>query len=365
MKKIVLLRSQDIFSDSRVLKYEKWFNESKLSYKIVGWDRLNQKLIRENTTYYYCKAGFQQRSRAIFGRIKWDLFLAKYLFKNRKNYDVVHACDFDTVLPALLMKYFFGKKVIFDIFDWFSDEVKTGKAFIDIPINILERLSVKLADLVIICETERLKQMKTRPKKYIVIPNIPDFSFNEIKRGIQHKDNQRIVISYVGGIVENRGLKELVDAVKGYEKYFLNIGGYGDQELEKYIENTSLQYPNIHYWGKVSYKKALQIMQESDLLYAMYYKGNPNNVYAAPNKYYESLFLHKPILTTEGTLVGNKVKKYNTGFVIEEGYENLKYFLKQLEGNDLKQFEDWGYILNKEIDNKNKELCKYKAFVLN
>ena len=67
----------------------------------------------------------------------------------------------------------FGKKVVFDIFDWFSDEVKTGKWYIDKPINFMEKLSVKLADLVIICEKGRLQQMEIVPSHYIVVPNIP------------------------------------------------------------------------------------------------------------------------------------------------------------------------------------------------
>lgn len=35
--KVILLRSQDIFSDSRVLKYESLLKKENIPYAIVGW----------------------------------------------------------------------------------------------------------------------------------------------------------------------------------------------------------------------------------------------------------------------------------------------------------------------------------------
>ena len=55
----------------------------------------------------------------------------------------------------------------------------------------------------------------------------------------------------------------------------------------------------------------------------MYCKSNPNNVCAAPNKFYESLALGKPIITTHGTSIGDKVEKENIGISIEESIDEL------------------------------------------
>lgn len=70
-------------------------------------------------------------------------------------------------------------------------------------------------------------------------------------------------------------------------------------------------------------------MANSDIIIAIYEKKVLNNVYAAPNKYYEGLYLGKPILTTEGTLVGNHAEKYKTGFVIGETMDEMDAFFKQ------------------------------------
>lgn len=329
-----MLRSTDILSDSRVLRYEEWFLKHQISYRIVGWDRVGKIDARGNTVYYRGRAGFQQRTKAIINRIKWNLFLVRYLIAHRSEYQVIHACDFDTVMPAMVMKVF-GRKIVFDIFDWFSDEVRTGKFFIDKTINRLEKAAAKSADMDIICEEERLAQMKVRPKKYTVISNIPQIDLPE-ETERRSSEDERIHIVYVGGLVKDRGLEELLETVSGLSAaYTLDIAGYGDERLEKLARAVAESHENISFLGKVPYKTALQIMQKADILYAMYYTSNANHIYAAPNKFYESIILGKPLITTQGTLVGDKVKREQNGFVLAEGTEALKKFLGALTRDDI------------------------------
>lgn len=364
--KVLLLRSQDIFSDSRVLKYENFLKKKDISYTIVGWDRKGKNLRREHTVYYNRRAGFQQGAKGVVNRIWWNFYLLRFLFRQFSGYSVIHACDFDTVMPSLLMKLF-GKKVVFDIFDWFSDEVRTGKFWIDKPINILEKFAVKHADFVILCEEERIEQIECDPKRYIVIPNFPVQFFDDGGENcVTNKRNGlngRIVITYVGGLFDFRGLKELVDCVGGNERFELEMAGFGDCEIEEYIEEVAQCHKNIHFYGKVSYDKAIKLMKGADLLYAMYYKENPNHIYAAPNKFYESVCLRKPIITTVGTLVGDKVEKYKTGFVIEEGREAFAEFLSGIDRDTIEKITQSMPQIDFFKDELNKSLDCYRRFI--
>lgn len=360
---VIVLRSQDIFSDSRVLRYEEWYKKNDITYRIIGWDRRGKQLQRENTEYYTGIAGFQQGAKGIVGRIKWNYFLLRYLLLHRKEYRVIHACDFDTVMPALFMKCF-GKKVIFDIFDWFSDEVRTGKWYIDRPINLLERTSVKLADLVIICERGRLQQMKVVPGKWLVIPNVS--SFIDVPPVIANNyshDVEDIKVVYVGGLVEHRGLCELVDVVPSFPRIKFVIAGYGSKRISDYVKQAASQYNNLEFLGKVNYKMALKVMSRADLLYAMYYTENPNHKYAAPNKFYESIFLHKPIVTTQGTLVGEMVETRHSGFVIGEGRKNLEKFFSILSLDKIKRVESKMPAYSDFIKKVHCSLNMYKKFL--
>ena len=74
-------------------------------------------------------------------------------------------------------------------------------------------------------------------------------------------------------------------------------------------------------------------MSQSDLLIGMYCTTNRNHYYAAPNKFYESLMLGKPLITSKGTAVGDKVIKYDTGFAIHDSKDELSSLLLTLHKN--------------------------------
>lgn len=67
----------------------------------------------------------------------------------------------------------------------------------------------------------------------------------------------------------------------------------------------------------------------------MYERVNPNHILAAPNKYYEGLALGRPVITTVGTLVGDKVNKYDTGYCIDEQYESLDKLISDIDRIDI------------------------------
>lgn len=327
MYDVVILRTQDICSDSRVLKYEKILKQNNINYLIIGWDRLNQGISRENTVYCRYTAGYQKRIKGIWGRVKYNFFILKWLLINFSSYRNIHACDLDTVLPSILMRMF-NKKVIFDIFDWFSDEMRTGNIYIDKLINFIEKKAVIISDLIIICEEDRKKQMDVNPKKYLVIRNMPNEVY--VKNKFCDKGDDKIIISYVGGLVEHRGIIELLDFIKRNNQFILKIAGFGNEKIVSYVKELSLTCNNIEFYGKVNYDQALNIMSNSNIIYGMYYISNHNHKYAAPNKFYESLMLGVPLLTNKGTMLADMVKKYKTGYIIDEGKKSLDNFFRKV-----------------------------------
>lgn len=78
----------------------------------------------------------------------------------------------------------------------------------------------------------------------------------------------------------------------------------------------------------------------ADVVYAMYCKVNPNHFYAAPNKYYEAMLLGKPLITTKGTIPGDKVEKYGTGWAIEEDIEELRALVRSLSKKEINEKGD-------------------------
>lgn len=326
---IVFLRSLDCNPDPRVQKYCDYLVNENIDYRIFCWDRDMKYSDDELHTYFHEKAGYGTGLKNIFGIIKFNKFLFWQLYKHQKSYDVIHACDFDTILPALFFKVFYRKSIIYDIFDWFVDSRHFSNKFVKHTILFIEKLALRLSDAVIICDEERKSQLNYCPKKLWILPNIPSFNFSlyDTTTTKENSAEKTITLSYVGTMPADRGIDKLLECVKNNPILQLNIAGFGI--MDKLVLKYSNEYSNIRFFGTVPYEKGMRIMANSDIIVAIYEKSVLNNVYAAPNKYYEGLYLGKPILTTKGTLVGKHTEQYNTGFVIGETLEEMESFFKQ------------------------------------
>lgn len=330
---VILIRCNDIVSDPRAMKYVRFLQDKGIEHILIGWDRDGSKTNCPNAIMWQRTAGYNVGGlRAVRNRLGWMLFVLKQLFKYGRKDVVLHGCDIDCAFPAAVYKVFNHKaKLIFDIFDWFSATLYDQKKYILKAFKILESFTVRHSDKIILCEPERIKQIPFELDRSLItiLPNIPYFEDSSfLKKEDSFFKNDLITFSYVGGFSKDRCLFEIVKiAADGVIN--LAIAGYGDKELEDLLVSLN-DCPYIKYYGKVPYQKGLIISYNSDVMYAMYSKVNPNNVYAAPNKYYESMFLGKPLLTTKGTIVEKKVLKYQTGFVSEEKKEDIMSTLSHI-----------------------------------
>lgn len=321
---------------SRVSKYIDFYKKKNIKYTAVGWDRKCEGLKKENFEFLKYKAGVNVGGlKAVINHCRWMWFVFNYLKKHR-NVSFIHACDLNSAFPAAIYKKFFSKRtvLIFDSCDWFSANFAHNKLLASI-FERMEKFTCKVADELIICEKERVEQINfPLSKEPLVLPNIPsiDSSLIEISNNLYKFDNDWPTVAYFGGFSEDRFQRELLELVKT-EKFNLLIAGYGTKEIEALCEETN-KLDNVKYFGKVDMKKGLSMSMASDLIYAMYCKVNKNNIYAAPNKYYEAMFLGKAIITTKGTILEKKVLDNNIGYVIEEDFEELKTLLKNISKED-------------------------------
>lgn len=336
--KVLLFRSNNIFA-SRVNKYVNYYKRQGVDYTAVGWDRGGEG--KEVAHYEFChykadrnKGGIQ----AMKGHSKWMWFVLKYL-RDHKDVTTIHACDLNVAFPAAIFKKFFKKDVvlIFDVCDWFSANFARYKTLCKI-LRRMEKFACKQADHIIICEPERRAQI-TFPldKEPVVLPNIPEISdeWHFEKSGKYAFNNDWITIGYFGGFSMKRFLPELLELTKT-EKFNLLIAGYGNKIIEDKCEEVK-DRDNVKYFGRLSMKDGLEMEANADIISTIYCKTNPNHIFAAPNKYYEALYLGKPILTNSGTIVSKKVHDNNIGYVIEEDEKDLIRLLSSINKKDIEE----------------------------
>lgn len=336
--KIILFRSNNIF-DSRVNKYHNYYERAGLDYVIVGWDRGGKGWLKEHYDFFHYQAEVDAGGlKGMRNHFKWMVFVYRYLKKHR-DVTTIHACDLNVAFPAALFKALHKKDVtlIFDACDWFSSNYANNK-FLKGLFGFMEKFAYKRSDKLIICEPEREKQIQFKLReKPLVMPNIPDISTDMITP-VQEKyvfQNGNPTLAYLGGFSDDRFLLEMLTLAET-EPFNLLIAGYGNKDVIAKCESLK-DKDNVRYFGRIPMEEGLNMENASDIIYAMYCKVNQNNIFAAPNKFYEALLLGKPLITTKGTIVEPKVVNNGIGWAVEEDIEELRQLLRNLKKEDIQE----------------------------
>lgn len=309
--------------DVRLNKYVQACKVTGTSYFVIAWDRLLNAKHVDNNEYqmkFYCPYA---QGKKIIPLLRWFFFVWYYLIKNFNKYKVIHACNMENAIIALPFKLL-GKKIVFDVYD--SQYTK------------IERYIASKVDCLILPTEKRLEQIgltRSQVSDFIEIENVPTFDVS--LQPISGLCREKVYLSYVGVLQKQiRGIENLLNLVSADDRFILDIAGVGD-DLETVVKCASELCDRIHYHGKVQYVEALDIMNNSDFIVALYYPCCSNHIYASPNKSYEALYLSTPIITSKGTLVGDLVEKNNTGYIVDDTLEGLSSMFNDIETVCFKQ----------------------------
>lgn len=326
MKKIIYIRSTSIINDSRATKEISTYLESNCQVIVLGWNRQNLNNIslsfEDNHALFDM---YQQNSeygsgfKNLFKLLSFQKWLYKKLKKYVNDYDIIHACDFDTAYIASKIAKKYNKKLIYDIYDYYVD--CHNLSFLKPLVEKMDINTINNSDCVLICTEQRLEQIKKSKPKYLeVIHNSP--SIIEIdKKNNKNFDSAKIKLCYVGILQDDRLLYEIGNLIHKYPKIELHIGGFG--KYHDFFEDLSNKLDNVYFYGQMSYEKVLELEENCDILFATYNPEILNHRYSAPNKVYEAMALSKPIIVCNNTGIDNLIKTENLGFVINYNAEEF------------------------------------------
>lgn len=334
MKNICILRNNQIKPDSRVEKEAACLIEAGYNVKVLAWDRESDHAPEEGivhsmgvdipVVWFGCKASFGGGMSSLYAFLKFQKSIFTWLRHNKNNVDIIHACDFDTAFIASFIKRFYGKTLVFDVFDfWFGN-----------PENLFQRIvrglqnkTINFSDATIICTEERRHQIRdSKPKNLTIIHNTPP-KVNIEK--FYNLSSEKTKVCYVGIFQEGRLLEEMSQFFVNHPEIELHIGGFG--KYESLYENLACQYPNIFYYGRLLYEQTLALENSCDIMLAIYDPKEENHVFAAPNKFYESLMLGKPVVMAKGTGLSSIVDNEKIGVTIDYSLNGLEQGILALD----------------------------------
>jgi glycosyltransferase involved in cell wall biosynthesis len=352
-KRVLLVRSNPIAPDPRVEKTARALADAEYGVTVLGWDR-TATLPRSRQRPYGAQVLLP--IRAAFGRglgntpqlMRWQWGLLRWLLRHRRDFDVIHACDFDTILPALFAAQRFGKQVVYDVFDFYADHLRATPRWVLAILRRMELWAVGRADAVIVADKARIEQIEDgNPKSVTVIYNTPEDVLDNLQAAsgeqqdsdspssavhrpsspprprspvsghVSQKSSLDFRLAYVGLLHIERGLRELLEVLSEHPDWSLELAGFGGDEAR--ILELAEPLPNVRFHGRIDYDSALQLMYNADALIGTYDPAILNHRYASPNKLFEAMMLAKPIVVARGTNMDRIVERHTCGLVVPYG----------------------------------------------
>ena len=346
-KRVILLRSNPVSPDPPVEKVADTLLTSGYRIGVIGWDRSsrvkekNDNLSLENGVVKITRFGIPAMfdggiKKNFVPLVKFQSRLYKWLKKHKDEYDIIHSFDFDTGFIANKIAKKYNKRLIYHILDFYIDSHNIPSGFLKSKVKNAEFAIINNADATILCTEKRREQIAgSKPKRLEIIHNTPKSvnlisdSYRELSKNTQYK------IVYVGILAGSRLLREIIKFVEQDSRFELHIGGFGTMENE--IAELAEKCERICYYGKLPYGKTLALEQACDIMTAIYDPRVPNHKFAAPNKFYESLMLGKPVIMVKNTGMSEVVKDNNIGVLIDYSEEGFKEGIDKL----ISEKADW------------------------
>lgn len=323
MMRVLICRSNPIAPDPRVEKVAQALSNAGYKVQVLGWDRTGQLKEKEglgSITIHRLpiRAQFGSGLGNLPQLLRWQAGLLIWLIRHRNEYDFIHACDFDTILPALFLKKIWGKALIYDIFDFYADHLRRTPQWIKNCIRTVDLWAIGQADAVVLADDSRREQISgSRPRDLIVIYNAPEDWQAKNLPPTREGGPFALRIAYIGLLQKERGLFELLEILAAHPEWHLDLAGFGgDQEQ---ILALASRIKNTHWHGRVSYETALSLSAAADVLIATYDPLIPNHRFSSPNKIFEAMMLAKPVIVAKGTNMDRIVERHHCGIVIPYG----------------------------------------------
>jgi glycosyltransferase involved in cell wall biosynthesis len=340
--RILITRSNPIAPDPRVEKTARTLCVAGYPVTLLGWDRtgLSPAVHQEENGIRI----FRLPVHAEFGKglgnlpnlLRWQIRLFRWLVAHRREYDIIHACDFDTVLPALLCKRLWGKRVIYDIFDFYADHLRATPTSLKRLIRWGDLKAIGWADALILVDDSRWEQIAgAQPKRSAVIYNSPEepsfllgqaekpemqdglYTASEAGTPASMRPAAKLRLAYIGLLQVERGLLEILDVLGRHPEWSLDLAGFGGDEEQ--ILAIARALPNVNWHGRVPYPQALELSRNADILFATYDPSISNHRYSSPNKVFEAMLLGKPVLVARNTNMDRMIEEAGCGLVVDYG----------------------------------------------
>ncbi len=324
--RVTLIRGRGIEPD--INKIARALATHGYSVKLLIWDRDRTAEPYNPALYptYKCtiRAPYDRPAALLYLPLWWAYEL---VFLLRDDSDVIHASDFDTLLPAILAKLIGKRKLCYFIYDFYADNLADGgfqglRKRIRRFVAHLERTGIGFADVLFLVDESRFEEVDGAHinELYYVYNSPIDCAAKADTTGTASEGSaDEMVIFYAGATHASRGLNYMFDAVSSVEGVRLKVAG-PITDNERVLDELNRVGSKAQYLGFLpSYDDVIKETLKADLLFRFNDPRVPKTKYESPNKLFEAMMCGKPIIVSDESAMANIVRKEQCGVVVPYG----------------------------------------------
>ena len=333
--KVLIVRSRAI--DPSVKKIASALAKSRFNVHLLIWDRDGalQDTIEDNYSIHYCRIRAPYDNFLVFLYLPfWWLFEFFFLLRNSDKNTVLHACDLDTLWPAIFVKILKKIRLNYSIYDFYADNLPPATPnFVRRFIAFIEKFGLQYAHTVFLVDESRLTQIiDAKISNIVYIYNTPEEKYS-IRKSHSHWDRKEIILFFAGVLLESRGLSQILQAIEQIADVKFLVAGKGPEQyqFENLIDTLKKK---IQFLGWIPYHEVIKQTIDSDCIIAFYNPSFPINRYASPNKLFEAMMCRKPIIVNDDTSMANIVREEKCGLIVPYGdVKTIKEAIIKLQNN--------------------------------
>jgi glycosyltransferase involved in cell wall biosynthesis len=238
------------------------------------------------------------------GRVFRFLGATRKLYRESKilNADIYHFHDPELMFAGLKLKWFRGKKVIYDIHEILPASVLSKPYIryrfiarcISIMAGLVERLCSGRYSALVTARPDIARRFKA--KNPVIVRNFPILRVETSDTGAYKKNDKAII--YVGGITRIRGLVELVRAFKYVDDGELwLLGPFEDEEIKRECQKLEA-WNKVKYLGVVAANEVIKYIRQA-AAGIITFLPYPNHITSLPTKPFEYMYGGLPIIMSD------------------------------------------------------------------
>ena len=315
-KRIIISVSNNLETDQRVNKVASTLHNNGFEVLLVC---LQKKICPASKHLFAAKElpTFFKKGFLFYAEFNVRLFFSLLFFRC----DILLANHTDTVIPNFLVSKIRRKKLIIDLHELFPEvpEVTDRKFVKKIWTSIENIFFPYIKTGYTVCQSIADYYEKKYGMKLKVIRNVPAkklFTGNG-NTGILKYDGKKIIL-YQGAVNEGRGIEWIIDAMPYIDNAIFIIIGKGDlyEELQEKVQKMQL-CDKVIFKGIIPFRELPAYTNCADLGVCLLEKKGLSYYYSLPNRVFDFMQAHVPLLATDFPEIANILNLYGTGRLID------------------------------------------------